>query len=119
KAAVVEFAAFGPAVVVEFFDRRLDQAQAAVIAVELLIAQEIGNAVKAREIAVRGDDFKMGAFPQPHGGGEVADNEGDGLAEVSVGRISNQPGPRICLCGDDHGSGLAKRWFPVTDSADA
>src|SRR5947199_252325 len=68
---------------------------------------------------MRRDDFKMRALPQPHGGGKVADDEGNRLAEVSIGRIADKPGPRISVCGDDHGSSLAKRLFANSVAAPA
>ena len=44
------------------------------------------------QVAVRRNDLKVRAFPQPHGGAEILDDEGDRLSEIAVGRIADQAG---------------------------
>ena len=82
--------------------RRLDQPHAAVVAVQLLVAEELVDAVELRQVAVGRDDLEVRALPQVHGRREVADDERDRLAEVPVGRVADEAGAGVGVGGDDH-----------------
>ena len=90
------------AVIVEALDRGLDQPRAAIVAVQALVLEEGAHAVEAGQVAVGRHDLEVRAFPKLHRRAEVADDEGDGLSEVPVRRVADQPGSGAGVGGDDH-----------------
>ncbi len=72
------------AIVVEFLDGGLDEPHAAVVAVQSHVSQKGRDGIKAGQIAVARQNLEMRAFPERHGGAEIANQAGDGLAEVAV-----------------------------------
>src|SRR5262249_47393115 len=89
--------------------------QAAVIAMQADVADELVDVVESRIVTVSRDDFEMRALPKSNRRLEVADNEGDGLAEVTIGRIADQSRAGVGVFGDDHGATSAPPETAVSD----
>jgi len=71
----VQLAAFLLEIVVESLDGGLHQPDPAVVTVESLIAEEGSDAVIVREIAFRGNDLEVRAFPECYARREIPDDE--------------------------------------------
>jgi len=76
----------------EFFHRRLDQPDAAVVAVQLHVADEFVDRPKRVPALLAEDQFDVVPFVENDLGVIVLDDDGDGPAVVAVGRVANQSG---------------------------
>ncbi|MPN02530.1 hypothetical protein SDC9_149746 [bioreactor metagenome] len=88
--------------VVEFLHRRLEQPDAAVVAVLFDIRRERVDAGEYIVVALRRQEFEFGRFVKFHFRLVVAEDEGDGFAVVAVGGISDQRRARVGDGSDDH-----------------
>ena len=98
------------AVVAEDFRRRLEQTDSSVVAVEFDVGGERLQIVEAVVVALCREELQFRSFIQFHIGGVVAEDESDGLAVISVGRVPHQSGPRVGCGFDDH---AILTWFSI------
>ena len=91
------------AVGVEGFHAGFEQADAAVVAELRDAAREVRHVLVGIVIQHGRQDLEVGRFIERDLGAVVAEHERDGLAEISVGRVADERGARICLFTDDHG----------------
>ena len=101
EVAVVEGQALGLAVLVKLLDGGLQQADAAIVAVELHIFIQPPDTGKDAAVALLGLDFQLGRLVEDHLGAEVGKDKGDGLAVVTVGGVADEGGPGIGVGADD------------------
>ena len=102
EVAAVERDAVLLGVGVERLDRGLEQAHAAVVAEEAHVLDEGVERIVAQAVAARRQDREVRRLPERHLGPEVREGEGDGLAEVAVGRVADQGGAGGGGRADDH-----------------
>ena len=102
EVAAVERDAVQAAVVAKGLDRRLDQPDAAVVAVALHVLDERGAALELQVIPLTRNDDQVGRLVTGHLGGEVAQDDSNRLAEKPIGRVADEPGPAIGFGANDH-----------------
>ena len=85
----------GTAVLHEPLDRRLDQADAAVVAVQADIACQVVHRVEAGAVVVGEHDLDGVPLVQHHLRPEIADADRNRLAVIAVGWIAEQAGARV------------------------
>ena len=79
------------AVVVELLDRGLQEADAAIVAVQPHVLHQARDAVEAGAVLLAGQDLQLRRLVQDDLRAEIAEGEGDRLAEVSIRGIAHQP----------------------------
>jgi hypothetical protein len=77
----------------EPLDGRLDQPDAAVVAVQAHVAGQLEHRVELRAVVVGQHDLDRVPLVEHDLGPVVADAERDRLAVVAVGRVAEQAGP--------------------------
>ena len=97
EAAVVQRDAALGAFAVKALHRRLEQPHPAVVAVKRDVGDELVDAVEPRMVALVRDDLDFLRLDEFHPRGVVADDKGDGLAEVTIRRIADEPSAGECF----------------------
>lgn len=98
------------AVVEKDFRRRLEQPDSAVVAVEGDVGGEFLQIAKTVVVAFGGQELQLRRLIEFHLRRVVAEDEGDGLAVVSVGGVPHQSGARVGCGFDDH---AILTWFSI------
>ncbi len=90
------------AIRVELVDGGLDQTHAAVITVQLDIAQELIDAIELAQVARAGQDLQPRRLPKANRYPEVANRTGNRLSEVPIGRVADDSRACIGMRSDYH-----------------
>ena len=85
------------AIIVEFFQRSLDQTQAAIITETAHIARERIERIEAHVIFDAGQNLQRRPFIKHDRRGKIAHRVGERFAEITVGRVARECGARESL----------------------
>ena len=100
EVAIVQPTAFLPAILGKTLHRRLHQPQAAVIAVQADLADQLVQRAVAAFILPAGHQLQAVGFRQRRLGPEVPHDDRQRLAEIAVRRVADQAGPGVCSLAD-------------------
>src|SRR5207249_14458 len=114
---LVKGVSLSQAILDKFLDGRLDQPHAAIVAVQLHVADQLVDRAKPALILIGPNQLHILPFVEHDFRAEIADDEGERLAVIAIGRVADEAGSGVGpVTQEQHGepsystAGASRSW---------